>query len=793
MVSRNTWDFRRILIILTRQWWVPISMLLLSFLAARLYLRYATATYKSDATIQLDFGQSSFVKTDKSGASFLPIESMTDAYIELFSTYDLIETIVRELRLDWETYSVGKVGRSLIFPNPFQIQTSDSLRVMGRDFNAIFPVSLEVERTSQTFTLYKGDSVICSGKIGQWATCGTGKLRIAPVKEGAPLPNGEFLIFRYSERQAVQSWQTRISALPKRGLTTWVISVTDVSPVRAQAFLSKLLEHAREYERSLRQVQYKKAIEYVDTLLHAVRINLTQAQDSLFAKERAFEMPFAEARRQRTVSLFSEVEEKRLEVSQDAALATLARVLQKVADSLSNNPGTNIAPILIPLSAKEDIRQPLQEINELIARRERLMQLYTPSAAPVASLNQTLLRRLAQAQYLVAELRASANEANLRRLQEWLRQRERLYKDISSEREFSLLEEDIALRRDIYKSLLEKKIQLSIDKEAVASAIRVSQPPTAPNFPLSPNPIQVYIVALVLGFVLGVGSVLGWHFIHQRVSYRMDIEGLSPVPIIGELPYGKGEKGLFPFSGLQLEVLRSLRSAIGFLWEEGYPKVLVLNSTVSGEGKSYVARGMAYAYALSGYKVLLIDADLRRASISHQVGFREQGLSLLLSAPNQAAQKLAECIIPMGREGLDLLPSGTLPPNPAELLETGGLEGLIQVLADRYDIFIIDTAPIGLVPDALGILRHLPHAVVLYVFRADYSRIPFLSHLEEAMKVHRLNKVYLLFNGTRLSKPRYGYGYGYGYYGDTYGGRYYRTSQNGKLSVWRRIREFIPI
>ena len=794
MEYKSAWDFRRILIVLTRRWWIPVSMILLSFLAVRLYLRYATATYKSDATIQLDFSQVSFVKTDKGGGSFIPIESMTDAYIELFSTYELVDKIVREMGLNWEIYSVGKVGRSLIFPNPFQIETSDSLQVMGRDFNMIFPVRLEVEGASQSFCLRKEDSVICSGKVGQWVACGNGKLRIALTGDRGSLPGGEFLIYWYPQQQVVQSWQMRISVLPKRGLTTWLVSVTDVSSLRAQKFLQKLLEHAREYERSLRQVQYQKAIEYVDTLLYVVRANLSQAQDSLFRKEQALDMPFAEARRQRTISLFSEIEQKRLLVSQDAALVSVSDALRRVSDSLSSHPGSSLPVIPIPLAINEDIRKLLQDINELIARRERLMQLYTSHAAPVVSLNQELQRRLGQAQYLLAEVRAASSEANARQLQEWLRQRERLYKDILSEREYSLLQEDIALRRDIYKSLLEKKIQLSIDKEAIASAIRVTQPPTLPSIPLSPNPIQLYVVALVLGLVVGVGSVLMWHFIHQRVSYRVDIEGLSPVPIIGELPFGKGEKGLFPFSGLQLEVLRSLRSAIGFLWEEQAPKVLVLTSTVSGEGKSYVARGMAYAYALSGYRVLLIDADLRRASISHEVGFREEGLSLLLSAPQQILQRVSECIVPLGREGLDLLPSGTLPPNPAELLEAGGLLTLIYALADRYDIFVIDTSPLGLVPDTLGILRHFPQAVVLYVFRADYSRLPFLNHLAEVIKVHRLNKVYLLFNGTRLSKPRYGYGYGYGYYGEARNQRYYyQASRNGKLSLWRRLRELLPI
>lgn len=419
------------------------------------------------------------------------------------------------------------------------------------------------------------------------------------------------------------------------------------------------------------------------------------------------------------------------------------------------------------------------------------MQRYTPTSPPLLSLRQTLLRNLQHLEYLISELRRLNAEQLRKQRQEWIQKRKQIYEDIFSKRQFSLQEEDVILRQSIYKSLLEKKIEYSIEKEAISSAIRITQPPTFIAAPISPNPIQVYVIGIFLGIVIGVGGVLLWHLINQKVSYRSDIEGLSPIPVIGELPYAKGQKGVFPFSSLQIEVLRSLRSALGFLWEENSPRVLIVTSTVSGEGKSFVARGMAYAYALSGYRVLLIDTDLRRATISHEVGVLDKGLSLLLASPSQVSHP-EEYIVPMGREGLYFLSSGPIPPNPTELLDSPFLSRLIQSLSDRFDYFVLDTSPIGLVPDTLSVMRNLPSSVTLYVFRAEYSRIPFLKHLEEMIKIHRLQKVYLLFNGTRLSRPRYGYGYGYGYYGNGYSRRYYGTS-TGSPSVWRRIRELLPV
>lgn len=786
--TAQVWNLRRILILLTRNWWRIALILLGSIVGAWLFLRYTTATYLSQATIQIDFSQSSLLKGKESAETFLSYENIADSYVELFTTHDLVETVVRELKLEWEVYSVGKVGRSLSFPHPFEIEVRDT----SQAFYRLFPLYIELDGQMRTFSILKNDTTICTGKVGEWTPCGQLSLRLIPTREDKSLPSGLFFVQKLSPAAAIHSWQRRISIVSKRGLTSWTISVTDVSPARAQLFLQSLLKHARTYEQLIRQEQYSRALKYIDTILYSTRQGLMTVQDSLFRQERMADAPFAEARKEHTLELFSEIERQRFAPSEESTLILLEKRLKNLLDTLSLMPTAPVSTIPLPSMLSKELQEGIHTINQLIEQRERLMQAYVSTAFPVTDITQSLIRSIKQTLYSLTEILSLRKQIRLRQMQGWTQYKEQFYKDILSKRQFALLEDDISLRREIYRFLLEKRIQIAIDREAIVSAIRISQPPSTPNTPLSPNPLQVYVLFIVLGLVIGVGGTILWHFIHQQVSYKVDLEDISPVPILGELPYHKEDKGLFPFSGLQLEVLRSLRSALGFLWEEGKPKVLVITSTVSGEGKSYVARGMAYVYALAGHRVLLIDADLRRASITNEVGFHGKGLSLLLANPHHAPETLNESIIPLGREGLHLLPSGPLPPNPPELLESPFLKELVETLKTRYDLFIIDTAPIGLVPDTASILHVLPYAVMVYVFRADYSRLSFLSHLKELMSVQRLQKVYLLFNGTRLTKPRYGYGYGYGYYGESYG-RHYYSSQSANGSLWKRIRELLPI
>ncbi|MDW8014541.1 MAG: polysaccharide biosynthesis tyrosine autokinase [Bacteroidia bacterium] len=783
------WDIRRLLILLTRSWWWPLGTLFLSFWIAWAYLRYTTSIYKSDASIQIDLSQSNLVKAKGGNEAFLPLENLADMYAELFTTYNLIERAVEDLRLEWEIYSIGRFGRSLLFPHPFTVETDlQEERVLSQ----LFPLTIEVGE-SQDLLVRKGDRLLKEGRIGAWLPLGKGQIRIVPADPRRGIPSGTYFVAKTSVSAAAYGWQSRISAFPKRGFTVWVVSVTDISPTRAQRFLAKLLEHAREYERSIRQTHYQKALEYVDTLLVAVRGGIDKAQDSLLSRERRIDLPFISVRREKALALFTDLERGQDAWEEEQAFSLLEKQVQGLLDTLEKAPQAHLPPIASFTKVDETLAKVVEELNQVIAQRERLLQLYAPSSMPILAENQRLHRLLSQLWHALLQLRAQKVQTRLRLLREWGQRRDQFYKDLVLEREFSLLQEDLSLRREIYKSLLEKRIQLSIDKEAVVSSFRVSQPPTLSSIPVYPSRIQVYVIALLLGLFIGIGGVILWHLLNQRVSYRIDIEGLSPVPVIGELPYEREQKGLLPFSGLQLEILRSLRNALGFLWDPASPKVVVLTSTVSGEGKTYLARGIAYTYALAGYRVLLVDADLRRGSISQAVGFQEKGLSLLLSASQISEEMVREAIIPLGKEGLYLLPSGPLPPNPAELLESPRLVHLIQILASEYDVFVLDTAPVGLVSDTLGILRGFPSAVTLFVFRADYSRIPFLRHLEEVIKTHHLNKVYLVFNGTKLSKPRYGYGYGYGYYGDGYIRRYYYVGERQRTRMIQRLRELLPI
>lgn len=787
---KDIWDIRRILIIITRKWWWPFLSFLLALGAAWAYLRYVESAYKSDATIQVDLAVPS-IFSDKRDQSSLPTELFFEGYMEIFTLHEVVEKVVDTLGLDWEIYSRGKVGRTLIFPSPFYVEISpysldSTFWYRYRNVNVKF-------YDENRFVLYVGDSLSFSGEVGQWIVINGGRCRIR-LTEGARIAAGEYEVYRLPRPQVVTAWQQRISVVPKRGLTVLQVSIIDKSPTRAVHVLNTLLCLAQDYEKSLKQIHYEKAIKYIDTLLTFIGREIGKVQDTLATIERREDAPFMGARREYTLKTFITMLDQSEWKPRKASLDTLLSQVQAHIAVLKEGRKVPLTPIVSSIDDKALGADIVNKANELIQKWNQSLLIYQENAYPLNKLREELIQWLAYT-YDVFSMQIRYIELfNAQMQKSFINERERVLRDISVERDFSILMEDLNLSREIYKMLLEKKIQFSIDKEAIVSSIRITQPPIRPVVPLYPNPFQVYVIALALGLIVGFGGVILWYAFTQTVSYRVDLEGLAPVPILGELPYeSAGKATAWPVSGVQLEVLRSLRSALSFVWDaEGTP-TLIVTSTVSGEGKTYVSRSLAYVYALAGHRVVLIDGDLRRASLSQEAGLRGNGLTLLLANPHLTESDIEQAIVSYGRDNFFVLPAGPSAPNPPELLESPNMQKILAYIQKNFDFVFIDTAPLGLVSDTLSIVRHVSNAVILYVFRADYSKIVFLRHLHEIVQKNHLTKVYLLFNGTKLSKPRYGYGYGYGYYGKTYGQKYYFSSSGRRNGTWAKIREWLPL
>ncbi|MEN2993579.1 MAG: polysaccharide biosynthesis tyrosine autokinase [Bacteroidia bacterium] len=783
------WDWRRFLILLTRYWWWPVLTCIGALAAAWIYLRYTPALYKTETVIQIDLSSGSDLSTRSEPSPYaFPVEGLAESYMELFSTHDVILSVVQALELDQVVHSIGKFGKHLLFPSPFRLEISPDQDRFFATYGRAWKVVLH---SDSSYTLYAGELAQLSGKLGKWKDKDTFLVRLVPKIEA--ISPGTYLLQCIPAEEVVGYWQGRITVAPKRGFTVLSIAVVDYSPSRLYQFSRTLIDKARSHEQSIRQRHYERALRYVDTLLNRTAEEIKRFNDTLLKVEMNSDMVIIPARRQKALALFSELEPLSYKL-QLQGIQLLLRQVQAKRDSLLQHPDSGIAPLaLSTLPSESGPSELIAKVNQMIAQRMDLLELYQPNAPVIKSINQKILATLNTLLKQLKEYHHTLLHSEEIKHQEWLSQRQVAYRDIQYERQLALMQENIALRRELYRSLLDRRIQLGIWKEATTSLIRVNQPPSPNAILLFPSKLHIYLLALAVGIISGIGGIFLKYVFDQKVSYRIDLEGSTPVPIIAEIPHSQKSTKDFILSNLQLEVLRSLRNALGFLWEPDQPRLVTITSTVSGEGKTFTAYALAYAYAITGSRVLLIDADLRRSTLSQWAGYYQEGLSLLLNHAGELSYTtISKFIHPLVTEGLFLLPAGPHAPNPAELIGSANLPKIIQALAPYFDYIIIDTAPLGLVSDALPIVQHHPYTIILYVFRADYSRLPFLRHLSQLIQQYHLKKIYLLFNGTKLSRPRYGYGYGYGYYSSGYGNGYYQPSAR-KASFWQRLREQLPL
>lgn len=257
----------------------------------------------------------------------------------------------------------------------------------------------------------------------------------------------------------------------------------------------------------------------------------------------------------------------------------------------------------------------------------------------------------------------------------------------------------------------------------------------------------------------------------NKVRNRKDIEGKLSLPFLGDIPYKKGSEGMLAVrvdgTDSVTESFRMLRTNLSFIKEDGHPvQVLMTTSMNEGAGKTFVGSNLAAMMAFAGKRVLMVDLDIRKASLTRLFGGkRQKGVTHYLIGQVERAEELIHPV--SGCPGLDIIYSGAIPPNPAELLLSDKLDELIGTVKDRYDLVLLDGVPTGVVADAAIVARLTD--LTLFVARAGVLDRRQLPDIEQIYQSGKLKKMAVVLNSVKEEQLGYGhygyagYGYGYGY------------------------------
>ncbi|HZX72900.1 MAG TPA: CpsD/CapB family tyrosine-protein kinase, partial [Cyclobacteriaceae bacterium] len=283
-------------------------------------------------------------------------------------------------------------------------------------------------------------------------------------------------------------------------------------------------------------------------------------------------------------------------------------------------------------------------------------------------------------------------------------------------------------------------------------------------------------IGLVAGLMLNFFFIGLLYLINNKISNINEIERAIDIPVLGTIPISTSPTH-DPFHFTEnpksrvSESIRTLRTNLDFFASGNGKKVIAISSTISGEGKSFIAANLGGVLALSNKKVVLLDLDMRKAKENNpfEIADRSKGVSTVLIRKN----KWEDCIVKTKLAHFDYLPSGPHPPNPSELLLNGEFSQLLEDLKKEYDFVVMDTPPVGLVTDGIMAMRQADLSI--YVVRANYSKKEFLKVLQRVIRINKLTKTAVVLNALPSS-------------GKTYGENYYHEDTSAN-SLWRKIRK----
>ena len=316
----------------------------------------------------------------------------------------------------------------------------------------------------------------------------------------------------------------------------------------------------------------------------------------------------------------------------------------------------------------------------------------------------------------------------------------------------------------------QKREENAITLAATANNAKIIDEAIADDAPVAPRSKITYLIALILGVGIPVGVIYLLELTKFKIEGRADVEKLTSAPIVGDIPLTDEKQGAIAVfenqNNLMSETFRNVRTNLQFMLGNG-KKVILVTSTVSGEGKSFISGNLAISLSLLGKKVVIVGLDIRKPGLNKvfNISKREQGITQYLANPEKNLMDLVQ--LSDVSKNLYILPGGTVPPNPTELLARDGLDKAIETLKKNFEYVILDTAPVGMVTDTLLIGRVADLSV--YVCRADYTRKNEYTLINELIDGNKLPNLCTVINGLDLKKRKYGYYYGYGKYGKYYG------------------------
>ena len=577
-----------------------------------------------------------------------------------------------------------------------------------------------------------------------------------------------------SPTACAENYCTNLDIAPTSKTTTIAqVNVKNTVKQRGVDFINQLVKVYNQDANDEKNEVAQKTAEFIEERISIINDELGSAENELASFKQRSGLTDLTSDAQIALQENSRYEQQ---ITQNATQINLVQDLQNYINNPANS--NEVIPANIGLE-DQSLNEIISQYNTLIVERKRLLRTSSENNPAVINMNSGIEAMRSNVQTTVTSVLRGLRitQKNLQR--EASKFVGRISNAPKHEKEFMTISRQQEIKATLYIMLLQKREENALTLAATASNGRIIEQPIADKYPVAPRKSIFMLAALILGFAIPVGIIYLIDLLKYKIENRADVEKLTTVPIIGEIPVNTNSKkgtGAIVIrenkNNIMEETFRGLRTNLLFLLEKDQ-KVILFSSTQPSEGKSFVAGNLATSLAYLGKKVVVVGMDIRKPGLNKVFGFslHAKGITNYLSDPEHV--NLYDMIQKTSiSPNLDVLPGGQVPPNPTELVARNVLDQAIELLKERYDYVILDTAPIAMVTDTTIISRVADLCV--YVCRADVTPKAAYQYINVLQQNKTFPKLATVINGIDMSlrKNSYGYGYGkkYGYgYGHSYG------------------------
>ena len=359
-------------------------------------------------------------------------------------------------------------------------------------------------------------------------------------------------------------------------------------------------------------------------------------------------------------------------------------------------------------------------------------------------------------------------------------------------KEYYELKRQVDNKQVLVNVLQAKREETAISRASTIADVRIVEKAYVSNTPVKPNRRSIQLMAILIGIAVPALFVFGGEVLNDKVSTRFDIEKITTAPILGEVGHSFANKSLIvnkTTRSMVAEQFRIVRSNLQYVLNKVDKSVILVTSSFSGEGKSFVSTNMASVMALAGKKTILLEFDIRKPKVLSGLGMpKGPGITNFLVGKASLEELIKQVD---DQENFFVLGCGPIPPNPSELLLDAKVEEMFAWLRTHFDVIIIDTAPVGMVSDAMTLSKFAD--CTLYLVRQGHTFKKQVALIDEFYQENKLPKVSIIINDVKMKAGygyygygRYGYGYGYGY------GSYYEEETPPKPTLKKMLGWFDP-